>query len=84
MLKEGEIVIVRGTKDLSTMRLDKLNKRRGTVDKVVYSEGRPIAAYVIFKKHRKVNKVLVPINSLEGVTTVNRIRTLNILKHTVI
>lgn len=84
MLKEGETVIVRGTKDLSTMRLDKLNRKRGVVDKVVCSDGRPIAAYVIFKKHRSTNRVLVPIGALEGVSTVNRIRTLNILKHTTI
>ena len=84
MLKEGESVIVRSTKDLSAMRLEKLNKRRGIVDKVVCSDGKPIAAYVLFKKHKTVNRVLVPINSLEGVSTVNRIRTLNILKHTII
>ena len=84
MLKEGEAVVVRGTKDLSTMRLDKLNRRRGVVDKVVCSDGRPIAAYVIFKKHKTTNRVLVPIGSLEGVSTVNHIRTLNILKRTII
>jgi len=82
MLKEGETVIVRGTKDLNTMRLDKLNRKRGVVDKVVYSDGRPIAAYVKFKKHRTTSKVLVPIGSLEGVSTVHHIRTLNILKNT--
>ena len=84
MLKEGESVIVRSTKDLSAMRIEKLNKRRGVVDKVIYSEGKPIAAYVLFKKHKTVSKVLVPISSLEGVSTVNRIRTLNILKHTIL
>lgn len=84
MLREGETVIVRGAKSLSTMRLDKLNRRRGVVDKIVYSEGRPIAAYVTFKKHKTMNKVLIPIGSLEGVSTIHHIKTLNILKHTTI
>ncbi len=84
MLKEGESVVIRSTKDLNTMRLDKLNRKRGVVDKVVYSDGRPIAAYVLLKRHKTVNKVLIPISSLEGVSTVNRIRTLNILKYTII
>ena len=84
MLKEGESVVIRSTKDLNTMRLNKLNRKRGVVDKVVYSDGRPIAAYVLFKRHKTVNKVLIPISSLEGVSTVNRIRTLNILKYTII
>lgn len=84
MLKEGETVIIRETKDLNTMRLDKLNKKCGVVDKVVYSDGRPIAAYIKIKKHKTMSKVLVPINSVEGISTVHQIRTLNILKHTII
>lgn len=84
MLTKGERVVIRNTKDLSAMRLEKLNRKRGIVDKVVYSEGRPIAAYVLFKRHKTVSKVLMPISSLEGVSTVNRLRTLNILKHTAI
>ena len=84
MLKEGETVVIRGTRDLTTMRLDKLNRKRGVVSKIVYSEGRAIAAYILFKKHRSFSKILVPIDSLEGVSTINHIRTLNILKHTTI
>lgn len=84
MLKKGESVTVRSSKYLSAMRLEKLKKRRGVVDKVICSEGRPIAAYVLFKKHKTVSKVLVPISSLEGVSNVNRIRTLNILRHTIL
>ncbi len=82
MLKEGEVVVVRGTKDLSAMRLDKLNRKRGVIDKVVCSDGRPIAAYVIFKNHKTTSRVLIPIKSLEGVSTVHHIRTLNILRRT--
>lgn len=80
MLKEGESVVVRGGKGLSTMRLEKFNRKRGVIDKIVYSEGRPIAAYVTFKRPTG-KKVFIPIGQLEGVSTVHHIRTLNILKN---
>lgn len=82
MLKRGEIVVVKDTKSFNSMRLSKLNKRRGVVDKIVCSEGKPIAAYVTFKKNKSSTTVLIPIKSLESVSTVNQLRTLNILKQT--
>ncbi len=84
MLRVGETVVVRGTKDLGAAHLDKFNRKRGIVDKIVCSEGRPIAAYVTFKKNKSVNKVLMPIGSLEGISTVHHVRTLNILRHTML
>lgn len=64
------------------MRFNKLNKKRGVVDKIVCSEGKPIAAYVTFKKYKTSTTVLVPINSLESISTINQLRTLSILKQT--
>lgn len=66
------------------MKLDKFNKRRGVIDRVVCSEGRPIAAYVTFKKSRGTVTILIPIKSIEGVSTVNHVRTLNLLRQTIL
>ena len=76
MLKNGDVVVVRCAD--ASKALEKYNKRRGVISKIVCSEGRPIAAYVTFKT------MLVPIRFLEGISTIDHIRTLNILKHTVL
>jgi len=84
MLKQGDSVVVRSSKALNSLHLGRYNKKRGVVKKVVCSEGKPIAAYVTFKKVKEDVTILIPIKSLEGISTVNHIRTLNILKQTVL
>ena len=83
MLKNGDVVVVKCV-DIRFKALEKYNKRRGVVSKIVCSEGRPIAAYVTFKKLKSTKMVLIPIRFLEGISTIDHIRTLNILKHTVL
>jgi len=45
MLKNGDVVVVKCV-DIRFKALEKYNKRRGVVSKIVCSEGRPIAAQV--------------------------------------
>lgn len=84
MLKRGDSVVIRGSRDLDRLKLSKLNKMKGRVCKVVYSEGKPIAAYVTFNRDKSRRMTLVPIKSLECTAMVNQIRTKNILKNTVL
>lgn len=84
MLKAGDKITVRNSKQLAQKGLNLLTNRTGVVTKTLVSQGRILGAYADIKVMRRVKNYYIPIESIEGPDSVNRVRTLSLLKATVL
>lgn len=86
MIQQGEIVRIKYSKVLLQLRLCELVTREAQVVKIVYNEkGKESGAFVILRTGRlKGQEWYIPIQSIESISTMNRVRNKGILKSTFI
>lgn len=84
ILKIGDKITIRYSKKLAQNGNNLLTNRTGTVTRVLMTSGNVIGAYVDVKVMRRIRNYYIPINSIEGPDSVNKVRTLSILKSTIL
>lgn len=84
MLKIGDKITVRHSRQLAKSGNAILVNKSGEVTKVIYSNGRLLGAYADIKIMRRLKNYYIPSESIEGPESINRVRTLSILKTTVL
>ena len=86
MIQQGEIVRIKYSKVLLQLRLCELVTREAQAVKIVYNEkGKESGAFVIPRTGRlKGHEWYIPIQSIESISTMNRVRNKGILKSTFI
>ena len=84
MIQPGEIVRIKYSKDLLQLGLCELVTREALVTKVVYNKrNKERGAYVIPQSGKlKEEEWYIPIQSIESVSTLNKVRNKGILKST--
>lgn len=83
-LKVGDEVTIRYSKKLDQNGHSLLTNRTGVVTRILYTGGNLVGAYVDVKAMKKIRNFYIPICSIEGPEKINRMRTLSILKSTVL
>lgn len=84
MIKIGDKITVRNSKELARKGLNVLVNKTGMVTKVLKSQGGVIGVYADVKVMRRVRNYYIPIESIEGPDSINRVRSLSILKSTIL
>lgn len=83
-LKVGDKVTIRYSKKLEQNGNSLLTNRTGIVTRILFTGGNLTGAYVDVKVMRRVRNYYIPISSIEGPDLINKMRTLSILKSTVL
>lgn len=83
-LKVGDRVTIRYSKKLEQNGNSLLTNRTGVVTRILFTGGNLTGAYVDVKVMRRVRNYYIPISSIEGPDLINKMRTLSILKSTVL
>lgn len=83
-LKVGDRVTIRYSKKLEQNGNSLLTNRTGIVTRILFTGGNLTGAYVDVKIMRRVRNYYIPISSIEGPDLINKMRTLSILKSTVL
>ncbi len=83
-LKIGDEITIRYSKKLEQNGNSLLTNRTGIVTRILFTGGNLTGAYVDVKVMRRVRNYYIPISSIEGPDNINRIRTLSILKSTIL
>lgn len=83
-LKVGDRVTIRYSKKLEQNGNSLLTNRTGIVTRILFTGGNLTGAYVDVKVMRRVRDYYIPISSIEGPDLINKMRTLSILKSTVL
>lgn len=83
-LKVGDRVTIRYSKKLEQNGNSFLTNRTGIVTRILFTGGNLTGAYVDVKVMRRVRNYYIPISSIEGPDLINKMRTLSILKSTVL
>jgi hypothetical protein len=83
-LKVGDRVTIRYSKKLEQNGNSLLTNRTGIVTRILFTGGNLTGAYVDVKVMRRVRNYYIPISSIEGPDLINKMRTLSILKSTVL
>lgn len=86
MIQQGEIVKIKYSKALLELRLCELVTREAQITKVVYNKRNKVkGAYLIPKTGRlKDEEWYIPIQSIESVSELNKLRNREIMKHTIL
>lgn len=86
MIQQGEIVKIKYSKILLQLRLCELVTRKAQITKVVYNKRNKIkGAYLIPQSGRlKDEEWYIPIQSIESLSDINKMRNNEILKHTIL
>ena len=84
MIKIGDKVTIRNSKELARKELNVLVNKTGVVTKVLISQGRILGVYADVKVMRRVRNYYIPVESIEGPDSINRVRSLSILKSTIL
>lgn len=83
-LKVGDKVTIRYSKKLEQNGNSLLTNRTGIVTRILFTGGNLTGAYVDVKVMRRVRNYYIPISSIEGPDIINKMRTLSILKSTIL
>lgn len=83
-LKVGDRVTIRYSKKLEQNGNSLLTNRTGIVTRILFTGENLTGAYVDVKVMRRVRNYYIPISSIEGPDLINKMRTLSILKSTVL
>lgn len=83
-LKIGDKVTIRYSKKLEQNGNSLLTNRTGIVTRILFTGGNLTGAYVDVKVMRRVRNYYIPISSIEGPDIINKMRTLSILKSTIL
>lgn len=84
VLKTGDEITIRYSKKLAQNGNNMLTNKTGIVTRVLMTGGNMVGAYVDVKVMRRIRNYYIPISSIEGPEEINKIRTLSILKSTVL
>lgn len=84
MLKVGDTITIRYSKKLAQDGNSLLVNRTGVVSSLKISGGNLVGVYANVKVMKRIRNYYIPISSIEGPEDVNRIRTLSILKSTIL
>ena len=83
-LKVGDIITIRYSKKLEQNGNSLLTNRTGVITRILFTGGNLTGAYVDVKVMRRVRNYYIPISSIEGPDIINKMRTLSILKSTIL
>lgn len=83
-LNIGDEITIRYSKKLEQNGNSLLTNRNGIVTRIMYAGGNIIGAYVDVKIMKRVRNYYIPLSSIEGPDLINKLRTLNILKSTIL
>ena len=83
-LKVGDQITIRYFKKLEQNGNSLLTNRTGVVTRILFTGGNLTGAYVDVKVMRRIRNYYIPISSIEGPDTINKMRTLSILKSTIL
>ncbi len=83
-LKVGDQITIRYSKKLEQNGNSLLTNRTGVVTRILFTGGNLTGAYVDVKVMRRLRNYYIPISSIEGPDTINKMRTLSILKSTIL
>lgn len=84
MLKIGDKITIRYSKKLAQNGNNLLVNRVGVVTSILTNAGNIIGVYADVRVMRKLRNYYIPINSIEGVDEINKLRALSILKSTIL
>ena len=84
MLKIGDKITIRSSKNLTRKGLNVLINKTGTITRILNSQGRLLGVYADVKVMRKIRNYYIPIESIEGPDSINRIRTQSIIQSTIL
>lgn len=84
MLKIGDKITIRYSKKLAQNGNNLLVNRVGVVTRILTNAGNIIGVYADVRVMRKLRNYYIPINSIEGVDEINKLRALSILKSTIL
>lgn len=84
MLKVGDKITIRYSKKLAQDGNNMLTNRMGVVSALRLSGGNMVGVYADVKVMRRMRNYYIPLASIEGPEDINRIRTLSILKSTIL
>ena len=83
-LNVGDEITIRYSKKLEQSGNSLLTNRTGIVTRILYSAGNLIGAYVDVRVMRRLRNYYIPISSIDGSEAINKIKTLSILKSTIL
>lgn len=83
-LKVGDQITIRYSKKLEQNGNSLLTNRTGTVTRILFTGGNLTGVYVDVKVMRRIRNFYIPISSVEGPDIINKMRTLSILKSTIL
>ena len=83
-LKVGDQITIRYSKKLEQNGNSLLTNRTGTITRILFTGGNLIGVYVDVKVMRRIRNFYIPISSVEGPDIINKMRTLSILKSTIL
>lgn len=84
MIKVGDQINIRYSKKLAQDGNNLLTNRIGIVSSLRITGGKLVGVYADVKVMRRVRNYYIPLASIEGSEDINRIRTLSILKSTIL
>jgi hypothetical protein len=84
MLKSGDEITVRYSQQLVKAGNNTLVNRTGIVSDLVMSDGVVIGVKANVRVVKRNRNYFIPIDSIDGIEDVNKIRTLSILKSTIL
>ena len=84
MLKIGDKITIRNSKSLAKKNLNVLVNKTGTITRILNSQGKLLGVYADVKVMRKIRNDYIPVESIEGPDSINRIRTQSIIQATIL
>lgn len=84
MLKVGDTITIRYSRKLAQNGNNLLTNRTGVVTRVLTSNGEVVGVYADVKVMRKARNYYIPVCSIDGSDEINRMRSLSILKSTIL
>lgn len=84
MLKPGDKITVRYSKKIAQTGNLILVNRTGIITKAIYMGDKLTGVYADIQVMRRLRNYYIPGDSIEGVDEINRLRTLSLLKSTIL
>lgn len=83
-LKVGDQITIRYSKKLEQNGNSLLTNRTGTITRILFTGGNLTGVYADVNVMRRIRNFYIPISSVEGPDIINKMRTLSILKSTIL
>lgn len=84
MLKSGDYITIRNSHQLIKRGLNCLSGKTGIVSSLMISKGQLLGAYVEVTLNGRRKKYFIPTESIEGPEFINKLRSLALLKSTIL